>query len=103
AALNRAFAAADELVNAYIHQVFQVRHQRQPKLDALLGCRLGTVPPTDAVSAGLSEACNTVCLPLSWADVEPAEGDFRWTAHDQMLDWAINAGFHTVGGPLIDF
>src|SRR5262249_13433104 len=43
-----------------------------------------------------------VCLPMSWASVEPAEGDFRWGPHDQLLDWSIAAGYHVVGGPLID-
>jgi hypothetical protein len=102
-ALTRAYAAADELVNAYIHQVFQVRHQRQPKLEATLGVRLGAAVPADLVAAAVAEACNTVCLPLNWAGVEPAEGDYRWAPHDQLLDWAINTGLHVVGGPLIDF
>ena len=39
----------------------------------------------------------------AWPTVEEAEGDFPGTANDQLLDWAITAGFHVVGGPLIDF
>jgi hypothetical protein len=35
--------------------------------------------------------------------VEPSEGEYAWTASDELLDWAITAGFHVVGGPLIDF
>src|SRR5438477_145967 len=40
AALAEGYAAAGQLVQAYVGQVFQVRHQRQPRLDTALGCRL---------------------------------------------------------------
>jgi hypothetical protein len=40
--------------------------------------------------------------PTPWPTVEPAEDEFQWEAHDQLLDWAITNGFHTIGGPLID-
>jgi hypothetical protein len=101
-ALTQAYTVADQLVNAYISQVFQVRHQRQPQLDTTLGCRLGTTIPPAAIEPLLADAFNTVCLPLSWATVERAEDAFHWEAHDKLLDWAITAGYHTIGGPLID-
>jgi hypothetical protein len=101
-ALANAAGAGEMLVNAYVQQVFQVRHQRQPKLDATLGCRLGTALPQSPLADTLAESLNTVCLPLSWPTVEPAEDEFQWEAHDQLLDWAITNGFHTIGGPLID-
>jgi hypothetical protein len=101
-ALVLAYAAADELVQCYINQVFQVRHQRQPKLDTTLGCRLGTAIPEAAHEATLAATFNTLCLPMAWGTVEPTEGEFHWEPHDKVLDWAITAGFHTVGGPLID-
>jgi hypothetical protein len=101
-ALVQGYAAAETLVNAYIAQVFSVRHQRQPQLDTLLGCRVGAGVPDAALAGSLTLAFNTICLPLSWATVEPAEDEFRWEAHDKLLDWAITAGFHVIGGPLID-
>jgi hypothetical protein len=101
--LVQAYASAAALVNAYIDQVFQVRHQRQPRLDTLLGARLfATGVPDPGLTDKLDHTFNTICLPLSWAAVEPAEDEFQWEAHDQLLDWAITSGFHTVGGPLID-
>src|SRR5437762_10748056 len=42
AALAAAYMAADELVKAYMDQVFQIRRQRQPVLATALGCRLYT-------------------------------------------------------------
>jgi hypothetical protein len=102
AALAQAYAAADQLVGAYIHQVFQVRHQRQAKLDTTLGVRLEAAPPDGPPADALAGACNTICLPVTWAAVEPAEAEFHWDQPDQQLDWAITAGYHVVGGPLID-
>src|SRR5918993_248252 len=44
-ALALAHGAADLLVRRYEDQVYRLRHQRQPKLDTALGCRVGAVPP----------------------------------------------------------
>jgi hypothetical protein len=102
-ALVRAFHAAESLVTAYSNQVFQVRHQRQPRLDSGLGCRLGKTVPSDALTPALKAAFNTVCLPLAWNEIQPTETDFRWQPHDALLDWAQANGFQVMGGPLIDF
>ena len=102
-AISQAYAAADQLVRIYSQQVFQIRHQRQPRLDTTLGCRLGAAVPTETLSVALRDTFNTVCLPLTWPTVEQADNDFQWGPHDQLLDWAITTGFHVVGGPLIDF
>ena len=59
--------AADLLVRTYTQQVFTIRHQRQPRLDTTLGCRLGTAIPSEALSKVLSDTFNTVCVPLTWA------------------------------------
>jgi hypothetical protein len=101
-ALGQAYHAADQLVNAYIHQVFQVRHQRQPRLDTTLAVRLGTRAPEPALAELLVDACNAVCLPMTWATVEPLEAEFHWTTQDELLTWATAAGYQVVGGPLID-
>src|SRR5207237_6410229 len=45
AALKHAYQASDELVRLYTDQVFQIRHQRQARLDSSLGCTL-TKPPS---------------------------------------------------------
>jgi hypothetical protein len=102
-ALGRAFAAAAALVSVYIDQVFEVRHQRQPRLDTHLGCRLGTTVPGTELTGVLSGAFNTVCLPLTWGDVQPSETDYCWQPHDALLGWAQAGGFQVVAGPLIDF
>jgi hypothetical protein len=102
-ALTLGYQAAEQLVQAYIEQVFQVRHQRQAQLDTSLGCRLGSTVPGREATAALRAAFNTVCLPFAWSEIEPAEGVHRWEPQDALLDWAEEQQFTVVGGPLIDF
>lgn len=102
-ALGLAYQAADQLVDAYQAQIFEMRHQRQPRFDSLLGCRLGGRVPQGAAAA-LAEACNAVSLPLSWSEIEPAEaGACRWEAHDALVEWACSQNWTVNAGPLLDF
>jgi hypothetical protein len=52
-ALNQSFRAAQELVRTYVEQVFQVRHQRQHRLETSLGVRLGAAGAAAAHVAAL--------------------------------------------------
>jgi hypothetical protein len=54
-ALALGFAVSENLVQAYVEQVFQVRHSRQPRLDTWLCCGLaasGTALPSTATPGG---------------------------------------------------
>jgi hypothetical protein len=100
-ALDLSYLAADHLVQAYVEQVFQIRHQRQPQLETPLGCRLGRKPPPHADL--LRAAFNTVSVPLSWSMIEAEETIYRWEETDALVDWARQQGFDLTAGPLIDF
>jgi len=103
-ALSLAYHAAAELVAAYRQQMFEMRHQRQPRFDTVLGCRLGSSVPQGEVATAITEACNAVSLPLSWSEIEPEEaGTCRWEAHDALVDWACGQGWAVTAGPLLDF
>lgn len=102
-ALTQAYQAADELVHVYIDQAFQLRHQRQPRLDTALGCRLGTIIPEGEAAAALLQTCNSVTIPFAWCDVEAEQGSCTWGPHDALLDWALAQGLAVTGGPLVDF
>jgi hypothetical protein len=102
-ALTLAYKAADQLVRVYMDQVFHIRHQRQPRLDSALGCRLGVAAPAGEVGDTLALGCNTVYLPFNWREIEPAEADYRWEAHDALLAWAQAQNLAVNAGPLIDF
>jgi hypothetical protein len=102
-ALRLGYLTADRLVRLYIDQVFQVRQQRQPKLDTTLGCRLTGSAPRDAAALAVPQFCNTVQLPLAWKEIEPAEASYSWEPHDALLDWAESRGLPVSAGPLVDF
>jgi hypothetical protein len=101
ASLVRAYRAAHDLVQAYVAQVFDVRHHRLPRLDTLLGCRLQSTPPTD--SSGFTRAFSAAAIPMPWSEIEPEHGKLQWAAHDALVGWAAGQGLKITAGPLIDF
>jgi hypothetical protein len=102
-ALALGYQAAELLVRAYVDQVFSVRHQRQAKLDATLSCRLGASLPSDNIAGAVTQAFNTVCVPMTWSAIETAEGAFDWSAADAAVKWAADKGVPLSAGPLVDF
>jgi hypothetical protein len=94
---------ADELVKLYIDQMFQARHQRQPRLETTLGARVGPMPLDGTHLEPLLQVSNSICLPLDWKDVEVEEGNYRWEPYDLLLDWAEKHGLSLSAGPLVTF
>src|SRR5260370_13516206 len=88
-ALDQGYQSAAELVRAYVDQVFQIRHQRQPRLETTLGCRLGPTLPSPALTEQLKAAFNAVYLPLSWNLIDSTEASYRWDQCDALVDWAL--------------
>lgn len=101
--LDLAYQAAEQLVQAYVSQVFHIRHQRQARLDTTLACRLGTMVPPLNLGVPLASAFNSVCLPLSWNTIEKEEATYRWDEADALVDWAQKQKLTISAGPLIDF
>lgn len=103
AALAAGYQASEQLVKLYVEQMFQTRHQRQPRLETALGCRLGTFELQKYHVEALSYVCNSICLPFAWKDVAAEEGQYLWQPHDAQLCWAEEQGLIPMAGPLIDF
>jgi hypothetical protein len=103
AVLESSYATSKNLVDLYVEQMFAARHQRQPRLESTLGCRLGGGPLPAEQSARLTRACNAVCLPLTWSEVEPVEANYQWETYDALLQWAQDQQLAVTAGPLIDF
>ncbi len=102
-ALDLAYQAAEQLVYAYVAQVFQIRHQRQARLDSTMACRLSKSVPPPNLAAPLIPAFNSVCLPFSWSNIENEEATYRWEESDALVDWAQKQKLEISAGPLIDF
>jgi hypothetical protein len=103
AALSLAYQAADLLVKTYVQQVLHIRHQRQALLDSALGCAIGTEAPHPETAQPLTQAFNTLVVPLSWSLIEPEEGSYRWDRADALVAWAVEQDRDVMAGPLIDF
>jgi hypothetical protein len=102
-ALALAYRRADELVQTYVDQVFEIRHQRQAALETGLGVRLGPTVPTGPAADELRRAFNTVSLTLDWHQGEPSEGQYAFDRFDDVLTWALREELEVTAGPLIDF
>ena len=102
-ALGQGFKAADHLVQAYMNQVFQVRHHRQAQLDTTLACNVHPGPLEAGQQEALRQTFNAVCLPFSWANIEREEETYHWDEYDQLVNWAAGLKIPIIGGPLVDF
>jgi hypothetical protein len=102
-ALRLAFHAGHDLARSYIERVFELRHQRQPKFDSWLSCRLDANEPTAALTPRFTQTFNAVSLPFQWQEIEPQHGQFSWDKHDRLVQWAQTQNLKIIGGPLIDF
>jgi hypothetical protein len=102
-ALLQACQAATSLVEAYTAQVFEIRHQRQTRLDSAVACRLGPSVLRPEYGLTLAGAVSRVSVPLSWHTVEADEATYSWDAADALLDWAETHHLEVTAGPLIDF
>jgi len=104
-ALAQGFAVSENLVQAYVDQVFQVRHSRQPRLDTWLACGLTAAP--GAAPAGDNEAFletfNSAHVYFPWRGIAPEDGRQAWDATDAAVDWAFDHNLQVSAGPLIDF
>ncbi len=101
--LGQAVRTGGELVGAYVGQVFQARHHRQPQLPTLLGCRITAARPSPEPSALMRQAFNSVRIPFTWSEIEPEEAVFKWDQYDALVQWARANDFTVTAGPLIDF
>ena len=96
-------SAGSELVDAYIAQVFAIRHQHDARLEAHLSCRLDASALQPTSGEHLRRAFDSVSLPLSWHAIEAEEATYRWDSFDPLIAWAEAQGLDVTAGPLIDF
>ena len=101
--LVQAYKVADELVRSCSDAIFRIRQEVMPRLDTLLGCRLGVSIPPPEQGELLRQSFNSVTIPISWNHVEAEEARYNWKACDALVDWAIGQKLHVAAGPLIDF
>ncbi|MCS6976598.1 MAG: endo-1,4-beta-xylanase [Gemmatales bacterium] len=102
-AIDRAAVAGEQLLSAYVNQVFHFRLVREQPLATTLACRINGSVPDASRTALLRETFNGIQIPFLWPSIEPSEGEYVWEATDALLSWAEGKGWEVVGGPVIDF
>jgi hypothetical protein len=100
-ALGLGYQSAAQLVDAYVRQVFHIRHQRQDHL--VLAARIDSTALEPDIGKGVAAAFNRVVLPMSWHVVEGEETVYNWSECDQLLEWAEDNELDVAAGPLVDF
>ncbi len=103
ASLEASARAGDLLVEAYTAQILQSRLASTSRLSTHLGCVLEGSPQKLPASLDWSSAFNSCQLGVSWKQIAPSEGQYRWELLDSQLAWCRAKGLAFEVGPLIEF
>lgn len=102
-AIVRACDAAAVLAADYADQAAAARRTRSAGTPKLLGVDLGSARPEGHWERWLPGPLNAAGIRLSWKDIEPEQGNYRWEAADDQLVWCEAHRLLIRGGPVIDF
>lgn len=70
----------------------------------MVGCTISPGVFSEALGRVVEAACDFVCVPLRWKDMEPEEGSYAFAGTDRWIEWAVRtAKIPVVAGPIIDF
>lgn len=95
--------AGDLLTDAYSVQVLQTRLAATGKLTTSLGCALAGDPEKTPGSARWRSAMSAALVSVSWRDLAPTEGKYRWDPLDAQFAWCRKHKLKVEAGPLIEF
>ncbi len=101
--LRSASRAADLLMEAYTTQVIQSRLSSTSKLPTHLGCVLHDDPQKVPTGLEWSRTFNAGGMGVTWKQLAPSEGQYRWDLLDAQLAWCRRNRLAIEAGPLIDF
>jgi hypothetical protein len=101
--LQFASKAGDLLMDAYTAQILQSRLAVTSKLSTQLGSVLDYSPPKLPPLLDWPGTFNMCQLGVSWRQIAPSEGQFRWDLLDAQIAWCRRGGHIFEVGPLIEF
>jgi Glycosyl hydrolase family 10 len=102
-AIRLASDAGDLLMEAYTAQVFQSRLSTTSRLPTYLGCFLEGDPQGVPTSLDWTRTFNAGQPGVSWRQVAPSEGQYRWDLMDAQVAWCRRNRLAIEAGPLIEF
>ncbi len=103
ASLEASSRAGDILTEAYLSQILQNRLASTGKLTTRLGCMLPIEPEKNPAAAQWGSAFNATQIGVSWKQVAPSEGKYRWDLLDAQIAFCRRNKLAVEAGPLIEF
>jgi hypothetical protein len=103
ASLEASSRAGDLLTEAYLAQILQNRMTATGKLSTNLGSLLTGDPEKLPSASTWSTAFSSCQIGVSWRDIVPSEGKYRWELVDAQLAWCRRNRLDIEAGPLIEF
>lgn len=102
-ALVAALEAGRLLVQSFVDQAIAGRKRQNSKLATWLGTVAGHALIERSTERRLLSTCNAVNVSLNWHQIEASEGEYRWDAYDQQVDWCKAHDIKVAAGPLLKF
>lgn len=99
--LERGSALAEQLVQLYVDQMFATRHQEEGKIGTWLSARTAAAVGPQLL-AEYRRGFTAARIGLRWADVEPEESRYNWSALDAAVASAEDLNLPIAFGPVID-
>jgi hypothetical protein len=103
ASLDSAVRAGDLLIEAYTAQILQSRLASTSRLPTYLCCVLDAGARASPPSLASSAAFNATHVGVSWKQVAPSEGQYRWEGLDAQVAACSRRGAPFEVGPLVEF
>ncbi len=103
ASLEASSRAGEMLTEAYLSQILQNRLASTGKLTTHVGCMLTSEPDKNPAAAQWTSAFNAAQISVSWKQVAPSEGKYRWDLLDTQLAFCRRNRVEIEAGPLIEF
>src|SRR5262249_49444473 len=103
ASLDAASSAGDLLMDAYTSQILQSRLSSTTRLPTHLGCVIEEAPQKGPGEVDWPGTFNMAQVNVSWKEIAPTEGKYRWDALDALLSWGRRLGLALEMGPLVEF
>ncbi len=70
-----------------------------PKLP--IGCGVRLEQTSERLRAGIGANFDFLYMPISWRQLAPEEGEYRWAAMDSWIEWVGKARLPALAGPLV--
>src|SRR6185312_9683496 len=102
-AMHLASDAGDLLMEVYTTQVFESRLATTSKLSTQLGCALDVDPQKIPPALDWTRTFNACRAGVSWRQVAPTEGQYRWDLLDAQVAWCRRHRLGLEAGPLLEF